>query len=131
LATQRPTGPLKPARCYRQARWSKENSIGIKLNVEVETPLSDDDRDLLAGISVMVLAIGNRRNLADQPHAQDDDELGEPTPCGSRSKDREDLVSDLDEERPVLTGLALGHVAAGSGPKARARDFGLATCQQA
>jgi hypothetical protein len=63
--------------------------MGIKLDVSVETPLSDDDRDILAGISVMVLAIANRQNLADQPHMQDDDELDgmEPAPCGSPSRD--------------------------------------------
>jgi hypothetical protein len=60
--------------------------MGIKLDISVETPLSDDDRDILAGISVMVLAIANRQNLADQPHMQDEDELGEPMPCGSQSK---------------------------------------------
>jgi len=46
--------------------------MGIKLNIEVETPLSDDDRDILAGISVMVLAIANRQNLLDQPTIQHD-----------------------------------------------------------
>jgi hypothetical protein len=63
--------------------------MGIKLNIEVETPLSDDDRDILAGISVMTLAIANRQHVADQPHmqAQEEDELGEPMPCGSQSKD--------------------------------------------
>jgi hypothetical protein len=40
--------------------------MGIKLDVSVETPLSDDDRDILAGISVMVHAIANRQNLAEQ-----------------------------------------------------------------
>ena len=48
--------------------------MGIKLNIEVETPLSDDDRDILAGISVMVLAIANRQNLLDQPHMQEQKE---------------------------------------------------------
>jgi hypothetical protein len=59
--------------------------MGIKLNIEVETPLSDDDRDILAGISVMTLAIANRQNLADQPHMQQEDE-DDPLPCGSQSK---------------------------------------------
>ena len=40
--------------------------MGIRLDVSVETPLSDDDHDILAGISVMVLAIANRQNLVDQ-----------------------------------------------------------------
>ena len=48
--------------------------MGIKLDVSVETPLSDDDRDILAGISVMVLAIANRQNLVDQPHMQEEEE---------------------------------------------------------
>jgi hypothetical protein len=60
--------------------------MGIKLDISVETPLSDDDRDILAGISVMTLAIANRQNLMDQPHMQDQDD-GEPMPCGSQSKD--------------------------------------------
>ena len=60
--------------------------MGIKLDVSVETPLSDDDRDILAGISVMVLAIANRQNLADQPHMQDEEE-SEPLPCGAQNRD--------------------------------------------
>ena len=65
--------------------------MGIKLDVSVETPLSDDDRDILAGISVMVLAIANRQNIVDQAEEIRDEELGEPMPCGSRSKDDPDL----------------------------------------
>ena len=62
--------------------------MGIKLDVSVETPLSEDDRDILAGISVMTLAIANRQDLADQPHMQqqEEDEV-DPMPCGSQSKD--------------------------------------------
>ena len=36
------------------------------LSAASQTPLSDDDRDILAGISVMVLAIANCQNLVDQ-----------------------------------------------------------------
>ena len=68
--------------------------MGIKLDITVETPLSDDDRDILAGISVMVLAIAiaNRQNLADQPHMQEDDETEgmEPAACGSQNPDDPD-----------------------------------------
>ena len=49
--------------------------MGIKLDISVETPLSDDDRDILAGISVMVLAIANRQNLVDQPHMQQEEDI--------------------------------------------------------
>ena len=45
--------------------------MGIKLDISVETPLSDDDREILAGISVMILAIANRRNLADIDEEED------------------------------------------------------------
>jgi hypothetical protein len=49
--------------------------------------LSDDDRDILAGISVMMLAIANRQNLADQEQQDPENEGMEPAPCGSPSKD--------------------------------------------
>ena len=84
--------------------------MGIKLDISAETLLSDDDRDLLAGISVMVLAIANRQDLADQ--ALDDETEGmEPAPCGSPSKDepahyciREAGHSGRHKYRPI-TGL--------------------------
>ena len=57
--------------------------MGIKIDISAETPLSDDDRDILAGLSVMMLAIANRQNLADQPQMQDEEE-GEPLPCGAQ-----------------------------------------------
>ena len=57
--------------------------MGIRIDISAETPLSDDDRDILAGLSVMMLAIANRQNLADQPHMPDDETEGlEPAPCG-------------------------------------------------
>ena len=62
--------------------------MGIRIDISAETPLSDDDRDILAGLSVMMLAIANRQNLVDQPHMPDDEEEGlEPAPCGSPSTD--------------------------------------------
>ena len=60
--------------------------MGIKLDISMETPLSDDDRDILAGISVMVLAIANRQNLAEQAQQaldlEDATEGVEPFYCG-------------------------------------------------
>ena len=68
--------------------------MGIKLDISVETPLSDDDRDILAGISVMVLAIANRQNLAEQAQQaldlEDATEGMEPAPCGSQNPDDPD-----------------------------------------
>ena len=60
--------------------------MGIRIDISAETPLSDDDRDILAGLSVMMLAIANRQNLADQPHMQEE-EQGDPLPCGAQLAD--------------------------------------------
>jgi hypothetical protein len=82
--------------------------MGIKLDVSVETPLSDDDRDILAGISVMVLAIANRQNLAEQ-------EIDLPRLCREPHPDRPDLFcvapvghdgDHLYDEMGDLDGLA-------------------------
>ena len=62
--------------------------MGIKLDISMETPLSDDDRDILAGLSVMVLAIANRQTLVDQAEQlAEDEEEGEPLPCGAQNRD--------------------------------------------
>ena len=53
----------------------------IKINLEVETPMTEDDRDILAGVSVMLLAIANRHNLNEQQ--LENEEVDEPMPCGS------------------------------------------------
>ena len=60
--------------------------MGIKLDISVETPLSDDDQDILAGISVMVLAIANRQNLVDQAEQLAQDEEEQPY-CGTVAPD--------------------------------------------
>ena len=59
--------------------------MGIKLSLDVETPLTDDDRDILAGISVMMLAVANRQNLAQQQMEMEVQQEGEdePQPCGA------------------------------------------------
>ena len=63
--------------------------MGIKLDISVGTPLSDDDRDILAGLSVMILAIANRQNLVDQAEAsaqEEEDELAQRI-CGTVAPD--------------------------------------------
>ena len=60
--------------------------MGIKLDISMETPLSDDDRDILAGLSVMVLAIANRQNLVDQAEQLAQEEEEQPY-CGSLAPD--------------------------------------------
>ena len=51
----------------------------IKLNIEIVSPMTPDDRDLLSGIAVMTLAIANRE-LAKQgfPDTFPDDEDAPP-----------------------------------------------------
>ena len=80
--------------------------MGIKLDISVETPLSDDDRDILAGLSVMVLAIANRQNLVDQAEqlAQEEEEqlcCGSVAPDASGSCIKEVRHSGDHEYRPI------------------------------
>jgi hypothetical protein len=53
----------------------------IKLSIEIVSPLTPDDQDLLSGIAVMTLAIANRE-LAKQgfPNTFPDDEDAPPPP---------------------------------------------------
>lgn len=59
--------------------------MGIRLSIEMTSPLTPDDRDLLSGIAVMTLAIANRE-LAQQGFPEtfppDEDEHAlEAEPC--------------------------------------------------
>ena len=88
--------------------------MGIKLDISVETPLSDDDRDILAGISVMVLAIANRQNLAEQAQQaldlEDATEGMEPAPCGSHDPDDPDryCISEVGHSVGTSTDTSTG-----------------------
>ena len=61
--------------------------MGIELNIRVTSPLDEDDRDLLSGVAVMVLAIANHEMAKGAfPDAfKEDDEPEEtkptPVPC--------------------------------------------------
>jgi hypothetical protein len=68
--------------------------MGIRLTLDIVTPLSDDDRDILAGISVMVLAIANRQDLDAQQMADDDG----PRPCGALDAKGRICVSEVGYE---------------------------------
>jgi hypothetical protein len=65
----------------------------IKLNIEIESPLTPDDRDLLSGIAVMTLAIANRelaqQGFPDTFPPDEPQEEAEPQPCGSMEFDQE------------------------------------------
>jgi hypothetical protein len=95
--------------------------MGIRIDISAETPLSDDDRDILAGLSEMMLAIANRQSLADQPETPDEaeQELSDerPTPCGRLDEDggicvREAGHSGRHKYRPIAlsySGKGLKH----------------------
>ena len=81
--------------------------MGVKLTIEAETPLSVDDRDILAGISAFVYAVANRNDLAEQVAVQDEEEqpyCGRIAPDASGSCIREVGHSGRHEYRP-LNGL--------------------------
>ena len=61
--------------------------MGIKLNIEVTSPVTPDDHELLSGIAVMTLAVANHELAkAKFPEAFGDDEPAEdpvaPAFCG-------------------------------------------------
>jgi hypothetical protein len=60
--------------------------MGIRLSIEITSPLTPDDRDLLSGIAVMTLAIANRE-LAEQGFPEtfppkEDEQAADAQPCG-------------------------------------------------
>jgi len=62
--------------------------MGIRLSIEITSPLGDDDRDLLSGIAVMTLAIANHEMAKSRfPETFGDDDEAEaakpnqPAPC--------------------------------------------------
>jgi len=70
--------------------------VSIELDIKIISPLTPDDKDLLSGVAIMVLAIANHE-LAKQafpdtfPDEDDEDgtsvpEVG-PPPCGAASED--------------------------------------------
>jgi hypothetical protein len=60
--------------------------MGIKIGIEITSPLTDDDKELLSGIAVMTLAIANRE-LAKQgfpdTFPDEDPEAEPPGDCGA------------------------------------------------
>jgi hypothetical protein len=73
--------------------------VGIRLNLEIEGPITDDDKALLPAATMMLMAITNQ---ALGIEADDDDER----PCGSLGDDGFVCVSEAGhvgrhEYRPV------------------------------
>ncbi len=78
--------------------------MGIKLSIEITSPLGPDDKDLLTGVSIMTLAIANHE-LAKEHFPgvfPDDEELApapeqgpEPLPCGATNERDESCISEV------------------------------------
>jgi hypothetical protein len=60
--------------------------MAIRLQIEVTSPLTTEDHELLSGVSVLLLSVANHTLAAERfPEAFGDDEPGEPVapaPCG-------------------------------------------------
>jgi hypothetical protein len=78
--------------------------MGIRLSIEIVSPLEPDDRDLLTGVSIMTLAIANHE-LAKQkfPEAFSEDEESalfpeegpKPLLCGATNERGESCISEV------------------------------------
>lgn len=87
--------------------------MGISLKIEINSPLTTEDRDLLSGVAVMTLAIVNRE-LAQQhfPETFPPDEKAdqaEHEPCGMEAGDGTVCVSQVGHRgRHRFRRLAVG-----------------------
>ena len=60
--------------------------MGIRLSIEITTPINDDDKQMMAGVAAMTFAIANSEQMEAQDQAEQE-ESGEPMPCGSVSQE--------------------------------------------
>jgi len=79
-----------------------DDDVGIRLSIEITSPLTPDDKDLLSGVAVMTLAIANHEMAKNAfPDAfGDGDEAGvtaTPARCGFTDPKRPDRVCIADE----------------------------------
>jgi hypothetical protein len=72
--------------------------MGIRLGIEIISPLTDDDKELLSGIAVMTLAIANRE-LAKQgfpdTFPDEDPDDAPPEDCGALDGDGRSCTSPV------------------------------------
>lgn len=80
--------------------------MGIKLNIEITSPMDARDHELLSGIAVMTLAIANHE-LAEQrfPEAFTPDEGEEATEAAFDSLVKEGLMEEVPVAPPQLCGV--------------------------
>ena len=62
------------------------HTMGIRLSIEITTPIDDDDKQMMAGVAAMTFAIANSEQMQAQDEAEQE-ESGEPEPCGSVSQE--------------------------------------------
>ena len=81
--------------------------MGIKLNIEIISPLEPDDREMLTGMSIMVMAIANHElakehfpgtfpspeEFSEEAHRQ----AGEPMPCMAEGRGKDAGKSCVSE----------------------------------
>jgi len=74
--------------------------MGIELNIRVTSPLDEDDRDLLSGVAVMVLAIANHEMAKNAfPETFGDGEAKreeQPSPCAFLDPDDPTVICIAD-----------------------------------
>ena len=86
--------------------------MGIRLSIEITSPLGPDDKDLLTGLSIMTLAIANHE-LAKEHFPDAFPETDEPTPrpCGAEDSGGRICVNEVGHKgrhrfRKLAVGLA-------------------------
>lgn len=74
--------------------------MGIKITMEISSPLTEEDDLLLGGLAMLALSVAGTRGAVTQEEQPDDDEapLG-PAPCGSL-----EFVEVENDDGPQATG---------------------------
>ena len=89
--------------------------MGIKLNIEITSPMTVDDHELLSGIAVMTLAIANHELAKEKfPEAFSDEEDATEEALDSLVKEaldslvKEGLMEEVPAEPPQPCGAPFG-----------------------
>lgn len=80
--------------------------MGIKLNIEITSPMTVDDHELLSGIAVMTLAIANHELAKEKfPEAFSDEEGEDATQEALDNLVKEGLMEEVSAEPPQPCGI--------------------------
>lgn len=98
-----PAGTVLPS----SAMVEGGHTIGLRWSIGVESPLTDDERDILAGIAVMMMAVANRQGfpVPTEPEPQEQ-------PCGRLNSKGEVCISETGHQgrhtfRPIASGMEM------------------------